>query len=75
MIKRTAVICHSMREGYQDLCNKRSLFSRLCSISVIKRSSHAVGHYALVPVIAKAAIAAGADGLLVEVHPTPRKPS
>jgi len=42
---------------------------------VIKRSSHAVGHYALVPVIAKAAIAAGADGLLVEVESTPRKPS
>src|SRR3972149_1724868 len=50
----------------------------VCSIPVIKRSSHlplivdpshAAGHYALVPAIAKAAIAAGADGLLIEVHP------
>jgi 3-deoxy-7-phosphoheptulonate synthase len=54
----------------------------ICSIPVIKRSSHlplivdpshAAGHYALVPAIAKAAIAAGADGLLIEVHPNPKE--
>jgi 3-deoxy-7-phosphoheptulonate synthase len=54
----------------------------VCSIPVIKRSSylplivdpsHAAGHYALVPAIAKAAIAAGADGLLIEVHPNPKE--
>jgi 3-deoxy-7-phosphoheptulonate synthase len=52
----------------------------ICSIPVIKRfshlpvivdPSHAAGHYSLVPSIAKAAIAAGADGLLIEVHPKP----
>lgn len=52
----------------------------ICSIAVIKRfshlpvivdPSHAAGHYSLVPSIAKAAIAAGADGLLIEVHPKP----
>ena len=52
----------------------------ICSIAVIKRfshlpvivdPSHAAGHYSLVPSIAKAAIAAGADGLLIEVHPNP----
>jgi len=52
----------------------------ICSIPVIKRfshlpvivdPSHAAGHYSLVPSIAKAAIAAGADGLLIEVHPNP----
>jgi len=29
--------------------------------------------YSLVPAIAKAAVAAGADGLLIEVHPNPEK--
>jgi len=52
----------------------------ICSIPVIKRvshlpvivdPSHAAGHYSLVPAMAKAAIAAGADGLLIEVHPNP----
>ncbi len=54
----------------------------ICSIPVIKKSSHlpvivdpshAAGHYSLVPAIAKAAIAAGADGLLIEVHPNPKE--
>ena len=38
-------------------------------LPVIVDPSHAAGHYSLVPAIAKAAVAAGADGLLIEVHP------
>lgn len=54
----------------------------ICSIPVIKRfshlpvivdPSHAAGHYSLVPAIARAAVAAGADGLLIEVHPNPKE--
>jgi len=54
----------------------------ICSIPVIKRASHlpvivdpshAAGHYSLVPAIARAAVAAGADGLLIEVHPNPKE--
>ena len=54
----------------------------ISSIPVIKKSSHlpiiadpshAAGHYSLVPAIARAAIAAGADGLLIEVHPNPKE--
>ena len=54
----------------------------ICSIPVIKRfshlpvivdPSHAAGHYSLVPAVAKAALAAGADGLLIEVHPNPKE--
>ena len=54
----------------------------ISSIPVIKKSSHlpvivdpshAAGHYSLVPAIAKAAVAAGADGLLIEVHPNPKE--
>lgn len=54
----------------------------ICSIPVIKKyshlpiivdPSHAAGHFDLVPAIAKAAMAAGADGLLIEVHPSPQE--
>ena len=54
----------------------------VCSIPVIKKfshlpvlvdPSHAAGHYSLVPALAKAAVAAGADGLLIEVHPNPKE--
>ena len=53
----------------------------ISSIPVVKKyshlplivdPSHAAGHHTLVPAIAKAAIAAGADGLLIEVHPSPK---
>jgi 3-deoxy-7-phosphoheptulonate synthase len=52
----------------------------ISSVAVIKRDthlpvivdpSHAAGHFQLVPTLARAAVAAGADGLLVEVHPDP----
>ncbi|MDD5702157.1 MAG: 3-deoxy-7-phosphoheptulonate synthase [Dehalococcoidales bacterium] len=42
-------------------------------LPVIVDPSHAAGHYSLVPAIARAAIAAGADGLLIEVHPNPKE--
>lgn len=54
----------------------------ISSIPVIKKASHlpiivdpshAAGHYSLVPAIARAAVAAGADGLLIEVHPNPKE--
>ena len=54
----------------------------ISSVPVLKKSSHlpvivdpshAAGHYSLVPAIAKAAVAAGADGLLIEVHPNPKE--
>lgn len=42
-------------------------------LPVIVDPSHAAGHYSLVPAIARAAVAAGADGILVEVHPNPKE--
>jgi 3-deoxy-7-phosphoheptulonate synthase len=42
-------------------------------LPIIADPSHAAGHYTLVPSIARAAIAAGADGLLIEVHPNPKE--
>ena len=40
-------------------------------LPVIVDPSHAAGRAALVPALATAAVAAGADGLIVEVHPAP----
>ena len=40
-------------------------------LPVIADPSHATGHRALVPPMARAAVAAGADGIMVEVHPRP----
>lgn len=42
-------------------------------LPVVIDPSHGTGHTALVAAMAKAAIAAGADGLIIEVHPDPSK--
>ena len=49
------------------------VLKRSSHLPVIVDPSHAAGHFALVPAIARAAIAAGADGLLIEVHPNPKE--
>lgn len=45
----------------------------LSHLPVIVDPSHGTGRWELVAPMAKAAIAAGADGLIVEVHPQPEK--
>ena len=45
----------------------------LSHLPVIVDPSHATGKWSLVAPCAKAAIAAGADGLIVEVHPNPEE--
>jgi 3-deoxy-7-phosphoheptulonate synthase len=40
-------------------------------LPIVVDPSHGTGHTPLVPAMARAAIAAGADGLIVEVHPNP----
>jgi len=49
------------------------VIKRFSHLPVIVDPSHAAGHFQMVPALAKAAIAAGADGLLIEVHPNPRE--
>jgi 3-deoxy-7-phosphoheptulonate synthase len=46
---------------------------KLSHLPVIADPSHGVGLWDLVPAVAMAAVAAGADGLLIEVHPQPEK--
>lgn len=42
-------------------------------LPVIVDPSHGIGHARYVPAMALAGVAAGADGLLIEVHPNPEK--
>ncbi len=42
-------------------------------LPVVIDPSHGTGHTSLVPAMANAAVAAGADGLIVEVHPHPER--
>ena len=49
------------------------VLNELTHLPVVLDPSHAAGKRALVPALARAAVAIGADGLLVEVHPCPEK--
>ena len=50
-----------------------ALLKQITHLPVIADPSHAAGRSQLVPALARIAVAAGADGLLVEVHPNPDK--
>jgi len=47
------------------------LLHQLTHLPVIADPSHGTGVRSLIPTMSKAAVAAGADGLMVEVHPNP----
>lgn len=49
------------------------VLKHLTHLPVIVDPSHATGKWAFVPAVAKAGIAAGADGLIIEVHPRPEE--
>jgi len=49
------------------------VLNELTHLPVILDPSHAAGKRSLVPALARAGVAAGADGLIVEVHPCPEK--
>jgi len=50
-----------------------ALLKQVSHLPVIADPSHAAGVRDLVPPLARVAVAAGADGLLIEVHPNPDK--
>jgi 3-deoxy-7-phosphoheptulonate synthase len=50
-----------------------ALLKQISHLPVIADPSHAAGHSDLVPALARIAVAAGADGMIVEVHPNPAK--
>jgi len=50
-----------------------ALLKHVSHLPVIADPSHACGHRELVPALGRIGVAAGADGLIVEVHPNPEK--
>ncbi len=74
------ILCPRGVIGFDDEFSRN--FSDIDAIAILKRKtflpvifdpSHATGERSLVIPMARAAIAAGADGLIVEVHPDPKK--
>lgn len=53
--------------------NAVPVLKELSHLPVIVDPSHATGNRSLVPPVSRAAIAAGADGLLIEMHPHPEE--
>jgi 3-deoxy-7-phosphoheptulonate synthase len=53
--------------------NAVPVLKELTHLPVVVDPSHATGKWSLVSAAAKAAIAAGADGLIIEVHPNPER--
>src|SRR3954466_1606153 len=49
------------------------VLNELTHLPVILDPSHATGKRSLVPALSRAAVAVGADGIIVEVHPNPAK--
>ncbi|HQV26588.1 MAG TPA: 3-deoxy-7-phosphoheptulonate synthase [Thermoflexales bacterium] len=53
--------------------NAIPVLQELTHLPVIVDPSHGTGKWEYVPAVAKGAVAAGADGLIIEVHPQPSK--
>jgi 3-deoxy-7-phosphoheptulonate synthase len=53
--------------------NAIPVLKALTHLPVVVDPSHGIGLRAHVPAVARAGIAAGADGIIVEVHPHPEK--
>jgi 3-deoxy-7-phosphoheptulonate synthase len=49
------------------------VIKKLSHLPIIIDPSHATGHWDYVPSMSKAAVVAGADGLIIEVHHEPKK--
>jgi 3-deoxy-7-phosphoheptulonate synthase len=71
------ILCERGVRGFDTVT--RNLFDlsaipvvhNLSHLPIVADPSHGTGHRDMVTPMARAAVAAGADGLLVEVHPTP----
>src|SRR5579884_1084889 len=50
-----------------------AVLNELSHLPVVLDPSHATGKRSLVPAVSRAAVAVGADGLIVEAHPAPEK--
>lgn len=50
-----------------------ALVKEMTHLPVIVDPSHATGRRSLISAVSKAAVAVGADGLIIEVHPAPQR--
>jgi 3-deoxy-7-phosphoheptulonate synthase len=73
------VLCERGIKGYDpDLRNTFDLSAvalakELSHLPVMADPSHGTGRRSVIPAMSRAAIAAGADGLMIEVHPCPER--
>jgi 3-deoxy-7-phosphoheptulonate synthase len=73
------ILCERGLRGFDTVT--RNLFDvaaipvvhHLSHLPIVADPSHGTGRRDLVPAMARAAVAAGADGLIVEVHPAPER--
>jgi len=76
---RRVILCERGIRTYEDSVrfsmdiSSIAVVKNVSHLPIIVDPSHAAGNALYVPSLAKAAIAAGADGLLIEVHPDPAK--
>ena len=74
---RRVILCERGIRTYEDSVrfsmdiSSIAVVKTVSHLPIIVDPSHAAGNALYVPSLAKAAIAAGADGLLIEVHPDP----
>jgi 3-deoxy-7-phosphoheptulonate synthase len=74
---KDVVLCERGIKTFENLTrntldlNAVPVIKKLTHLPVVVDPSHGTGEWDLVPAMAKAAVAAGADGLLIEVHPRP----
>jgi 3-deoxy-7-phosphoheptulonate synthase len=73
------VLCERGITTFEDSCRNTTdinvvpVLKKLTHLPVVLDPSHATGKSEYVPAIAKAGIAAGCDGLIIEMHPNPAK--
>lgn len=73
------ILCERGIRAYQKLTRFTlditavPLLKEVSHLPVVVDPSHGTGHRSLVAPMARAAVAAGADGLLIEVHPRPEE--
>ena len=71
------IMCERGIRTFEDYCRNTLPLSVVpelrerTHLPIIVDPSHGTGHAHLVPAMCKAAVAAGADGLIIEVHPDP----
>jgi 3-deoxy-7-phosphoheptulonate synthase len=76
---RNVILCErgirTFETATRNTCDLAAVpvLNELTHLPVLVDPSHATGKRSLVPALARAAVAIGADGIMVEVHPHPEK--